>query len=74
MGGEQSLQRPTVVLQDNPVAVWVLECNAPAIPIWIERRDRFKSYATHPRDSSAPGCLVWKVKHNEVVLSRRSTS
>src|SRR5207342_241322 len=68
------LQRPTVVLQDNAVAVWVLEGNAAAIPIGIKRRDRLKPCAAHPRDRRAPGCLVRKVKHNEVVLCQRSTA
>lgn len=72
--GDRVSDGPFCILQDDSVAVWVLERHTLPIPVRVVGRDRLVPVRSHPCDCRFPHRPVREVEHHQIVLRRRAAN
>lgn len=71
--GELNKMRRRHVRQHDSVSVWIFECLANPVPVWVRALDRLKTARHHLGYGRGIALGIRKVEDQEVVLSWRSS-
>ncbi len=70
--GKERLAFPSRLLEDDAIAVRVLERDALAVPIGIEGGNGIEACIPHSLDGGLPFVGVWKIEDEKILRSRRA--